>query len=173
MEKFLKKFLKFCEVTTADQQSKIEEKEKEKEKKRQKETRRMSVDLNNLTKVNMIIEEYSQLWREIQNMNFPAVNEKINRTISGLNLLNQDLKLEREANITELREEYDQFMSRILEDETLGDQDQITRYSRKIQENLLVIKAQLKQKPHNIPEVKKRINGIIILLGDLETRWYR
>ena len=106
-------------------------------------------------------------------MHFPAVNEKINSTINGLNLLRQDLANGGESNVLEEREEYDQFMARLHQNENLGDQEKITRYSRKIQENLLAIKTQLKQRPHNIPEVKKRINDIIILLADIEIRWYR
>ena len=121
----------------------------------------------------MIIEEYTRLWLEIQNMHFPAVNEKINSTINGLNLLRQDLANGGESNILEEREEYDLFMARLHQNENLGDQEKNTRYSRKIQENLLVIKAQMRQRPHNTPEIKKRINGIIILLADIEIRWYR
>ena len=129
--------------------------------------------MNSLTKVNMIIGEYTRLWTEIQNENYVAVNEKINSTTNGLNLLRNDLGVGGERNIATHREEYELFMTSVLEDESLGDQDMITRYSRKIQENLLGIKAQLKQRPHNLPKVDRLSIGIIILLGDIEVRWYR
>ena len=91
-----------------------------------------------------------------------AVNEKINSTINGLNLLRNDLGVGGERNIATHREEYELFMTSVLEDESLGDQDMITRYSRKIQENLLGIRAQLRQRPHNLPKVDRLSIGIII-----------
>ena len=133
----------------------------------------MSVDLRNLTKVNMIINEYTRLWLEIQNEDYLAINDRINSVITGINLLRNDVEARGERNIREIREEYDQFMARLHENEVLGDQDKITRYSRKIQENLLVIRAQIGQRPHNVPKVNNLSMGIIILLGDMENRWYR
>lgn len=136
-------------------------------------TVKMSVDLRNLTKVNMIINEYTRLWLEIQNEDYLAINDRINSVITGINLLRNDVEARGERNIREIREEYDQFMARLHENEVLGDQDKITRYSRKIQENLLVIRAQIGQRPHNVPKVNNLSMGIIILLGDMENRWYR
>ena len=121
----------------------------------------------------MIINEYTRLWLEIQNEDYLAINDRINSVITGINLLRNDVEARGERNIREIREEYDQFMARLHENEVLGDQDKITRYSRKIQENLLVIRAQIGQRPHNVPKVINLSMGIVILLGDMENRWYR
>ena len=131
------------------------------------------MDTISLRKVSLIVEEYRRLCQDIESMNYPVVNERINHTINGLNLLRRDYAEDNGArNVTAFREEYQQFMNAILQNEELADYQKIVRYSRKIQGNLMVIKDQLKQRPHNVPLVDKLSVCIIILLGDIETRWY-
>ena len=94
--------------------------------------------------------------------------------ISGINLLRCDyVGVHGESNISAYREEYELFMDTIVQNGELADYQMIVRYSRKIQEDLLLIKDQIKQKPHNIPMVDKLSVGIILLLGDIDIRWYR
>ena len=124
-------------------------------------------------KVISITEEFRKLCLEFENEDYPAINDRINHIIVGVNLLRQDSGLGRQSNIVSYREEYDQFINRIVQDENLMDYQKIVRYSNKIQGNLGLIGAQLEQRPHNVPKVDELSIGIIILLGDISTRWYR
>ena len=134
----------------------------------------MAVDLNSRTKVNMVIEEYSRLCLEFENNNYPGVEERINHVLTGVNLLRRDYVQKNGArNVIEYRQEYERFMNNILQNGELAEFQMIVRYSQRIQENLNTIKAQLSQQPHNVPEVDKLSIGIIILLGDINNRWYR
>lgn len=134
----------------------------------------MAVDLISRTKVNRVIEEYRRLCLDFQNNNYPGVEERSNHVISGVNLLRHDYVQNNGArDITEYRQEYERFMTSIRQNEELAEFQKIVRYSRKIQENFNCIKAQLYQRPHNVPEVDKLSIGIILLLGDINNRWYR
>ena len=134
----------------------------------------MAVDLNSCTKVNMVIEEYRRLCLELENNNYPGVEERTNHVLTGVNLLRRDYVQNNGArNVIEYRQEYERFMNSILQNGELAEFQMIVRYSQKIQENLNCIKAQLSQRPHNVPEVDKLSIGIILLLGDINNRWYR
>ena len=132
------------------------------------------MDIISQRKVNLVQEEYRLLCLEIHNMDYPAVTDRISHVISGINLLRNDyVGVHGESNISSYREEYEQFMQTIVQNGELADYQMIVRYSRKIQDDLLLIKDQVKQKPHNIPMVDKLSVGIILLLGDIDIRWYR
>ena len=132
------------------------------------------MDIISQRKVNLVQEEYRLLCLEIQNMDYPAINDRISHVISGINLLRCDyVGVHGESNISAYREEYEQFMNTIVQNGELADYQMIVRYSRKIQEDLQLIKDQIKQRPHNIPMVDKLSVGIILLLGDIDIRWYR
>ena len=124
-------------------------------------------------KVISITEEFRKLCLEFENEDYPAINDRINHIIVGVNLLRQDSGLGRQSNIVSYREEYNEFINRVAQDENLMDYQKIVRYSNKIQGNLGLIGAQLEQRPHNVPKVDELSIGIIILLGDISTRWYR
>ena len=132
------------------------------------------MDIISQRKVNLVQEEYRLLCLEIQNMDYPAINDRISHVISGINLLRSDyVGVHGESNISAFREEYEQFMNTIVQNGELADYQMIVRYSRKIQEDLQLIKDQIKQRPHNISMVDKLSVGIILLLGDIDIRWYR
>ena len=132
----------------------------------------MSVDMLSAIKVISITEEFRKLCLEFENEDYPAINDRINHIIVGVNLLRQDSGLGRQSNIVSYREEYNEFINRVAQDENLMDYQKIVRYSNKIQGNLGLIGAQLEQRPHNVPKVDELSIGIIILLGDISTRWY-
>ena len=134
----------------------------------------MSEDLISLTKVDLVMEECRRLRQDIQRRNYPAINERVNHAISGLNLLRSDYVGEHgEGDITFIRNEYQQFMNVIIQDNTLAGYYKVVRYLNKINDDFMTMKDQLKQRPHNVPMVDKLSVGIILLLGDLNTRWYR
>ena len=133
----------------------------------------MSLDMLSVTKVIAVTEEHRKLCLEIQNEDYPAINARINHIIVGVNLLRRDFGLGRERDITRHREEYDQFMNSVNQDENLIDYQKIIRYCSKIQGNLGLIGAQVEQRPQNIPKVDELTIGIILLLGDISNRWYR
>ena len=134
----------------------------------------MSEDLISLTKVNLVMEECKRLRQDIQRRNYPAINERVNHAISGLNLLRRDYVGDHgEGDITLFRNEYQQFMDPIIQDNTLAGYHKVVRYLNKINEDFMKMKIQLKQRPHNVPMVDRLSVGIILLLGDLNTRWYR
>ena len=126
-----------------------------------------------LTKVIAITEEFRRLCLEMENEDYPAINDRVNHIVTGVNLFRNDFGLGAERNITEHREMYDQFMDNIIQDESLSDHQKIVRYSNKIQGNLGLIGAQVEQRPQNVPKVDELTIGIIMLLGDINTRWYR
>ena len=133
----------------------------------------MSLDMLSVTKVIAVTEEHRKLCLEIQNEDYPAINARINHIIVGVNLLRRDFGLGRERDITRHREEYDQFMNSVNQDENLIDYQKINRYCSKIQGNLGLIGAQVEQRPQNIPKVDELTIGVILLLGDISNRWYR
>ena len=134
----------------------------------------MSEDLISLRKVNLVIEECRRLRQDIQRRNYPAINERVNHAISGLNLLRSDYVGDHgEGDITLFRNKYQQFMNIIIQDNTLAGYYKVVRYLNKINDDFMTMKDQLKQRPHNVPMVDKLSVGIILLLGDLNTRWYR
>ena len=134
----------------------------------------MSEDLISLTKVDLVMEECRRLRQDIQRRNYPAINERVNHAISGLNLLRSDYVGEHgEGDITLFRNEYQQFMNIIIQDNTLAGYYKVVRYLNKINDDFMTMKDQLKQRPHNVPMVDKLSVGITLLLGDLNTRWYR
>ena len=134
----------------------------------------MSVDLISLTKVNMVMKECRRLRQDIQRRNYPAINERVNHTISGLNLLRRDYVGDHgEGDITSFRDKYQQMMDPIIQDNNLAGYYKVVRYLNKIHNDFMTIKDQLKQRLHNVPIVDKLSVGITLLLGDLNTRWYR
>ena len=134
----------------------------------------MSEDLISLTKVNLVMEECRRLRQDIQRRNYPAINERVNHAISGLNLLRRDYVGDHgEGDITSLRDKYQQFMDSIIQNNNLAGYYKAVRYLNKIHIDFMTMKDQLKQRPHNIPMVDKLSVGITLLLGDMNTRWYR
>ena len=71
-----------------------------------------------------------------------------------------------------MREEYQQFMEPIIQDNSLAPYYKVIRYLDKIQNNFKIMRDQLKQMPHNVSVMDNLSVGIILLLGDMETRWY-
>lgn len=134
----------------------------------------MSEDLISLTKVNLVMEECRRLRQDIQRRNYPAINERVNHAISGLNLIRRDYVGDHgEGDITYFRNEYQQFMNTIIQDNILAGYYKVVRYLNKIHDDFMTMKDQLKQRPHNVPMVDKFSVGITLLLRDLNTRWYR
>ena len=116
--------------------------------KRRKEEDKMSVDLISLTKVNMVMEECRRLRQDIQRRNYPAINERVNHAISGLNLLRRDYVGDHgERNINVFRNKYQQFMDPIIQDNNLVGYYKVVRYLNKIHDDFMTIKDQLKQRP--------------------------
>ena len=94
--------------------------------------------------------------------------------MSGLNLLRLDYVGDHgERDITAFREEYQQFMDKIIQNNNLVGYYKVVRYLNKVHDNFVIIRDQLKQAPHNVPVVDRLSVGIILLLGDMNTRWYR
>ena len=134
----------------------------------------MSMDLISLTKVNMVMEEYKRLRQDIQRRNYLAINDRVNHAISGMNLLRRDYVGDHgEGDITLFRNEYQHFMNTVIQDNNLAGYYKVVRYLNKIHDDFMTMKAQLKQRPHNVPMVDKLSVGITLLLGDMNTRWYR
>ena len=134
----------------------------------------MSEDLISLTKVNLVMEECRRLRQDIQRRNYLAINERVNHAISGLNLIRRDyVGNHGEGDITAFRNEYQQFMNTIIQDNSLAGYYKVVRYLNKIHEDSMTMRDQLKQRPHNVPMVDKLSVGITLLLGDMNTRWYR
>ena len=50
----------------------------------------MAVDLNSHTKVDMVIEEYRRLCLELEDNNYPGVEERISHVLTGVYLLRCD-----------------------------------------------------------------------------------
>ena len=132
------------------------------------------MDIISQRKVDLVQEEFRRLRQDIHRRNYGAVNERISHTISGINLLRQDyVGNHGERDITSFREEYQQFMDPIIQNDNLVGYYKVIQYLNRIQDNFVSIKIQLKQAPHNVPVVDKLSVGIILLLGDMNTRWYR
>ena len=122
----------------------------------------------------MVMEEYRRLHQDIQRRNYPAINERVNHAISGLNLLRRDYVGDHgQGDITSLSDKYQQFMDPIIQDNNLAGYNKVVTYLNKIHDDFMTIKDQLKQRPHNVPMVDKLSVGITLLLGDMNTRWYR
>ena len=132
------------------------------------------MDIISQRKVDLVQEEFRRLRQDIRRRNYGAVNERISHTISGINLLRQDyVGNQGETDITSFREEYQQFMDPIIQNNDLVGYYKVIQYLNRIHDNFVNIKNQLKQAPHNVPVVDKLSVGIILLLGDMNTRWYR
>ena len=98
----------------------------------------------------------------------------MNHAISGLNLLRRDYVGDHgEGDITSFRYKYQQFMDSIIQDNNLAAYYKVVRYLNKIHDDFMIIKDQLKQRPHNVPMVDKLSVVITLLLGDMNARWYR
>ena len=114
----------------------------------------MSEDLISLTKVNLVMEECRRLCQDIQRRNYLAINERVNHAISGLNLIRRDyVGNHGEGDITAFRNEYQQFMNIIIQDNSLAGYYKVVRYLNKIHDDFLTMRDQLKQRPHNVPIV--------------------
>ena len=132
------------------------------------------MDIISQRKVDLVQEDFRRLRQDIRRRNYGAVNERISHTISGINLIRQDyVGNHGETDITAFREEYQQFMDPIIQNNDLVGYYKVIQYLNRIDDNFVSIKNQLKQAPHNVPVVDKLSVGIILLLGDMNTRWYR
>ena len=73
-----------------------------------------------LKKVNTVLEEYRLLCFEVQNINYPAINDRMSHIISAILFLHYDyVGKQGETDIPAQREEYEQFMNTVLKNEEL------------------------------------------------------
>ena len=87
------------------------------------------MDIISQRKVGLVQEEFRRLRQDIRRRNYGAVNERISHTISGINLLCQYyVGNHGETDITAFREEHQQFMDPIIQNNNLVRYYKVVRY---------------------------------------------